>query len=149
MEQLEYRLFDEQKNFPALYHFKSIDKEEVMVRFLADYLVKDGVVYEKTSNAIEVPLYIIYVKLSEDEKPLLNNRLSKVATGYIVLEIREFIEYASEYPVITNLEFTSLSDLALLAQCNYLTLGGVEWEKTSFEVDEDRQRYVLYAIKTR
>ncbi|KGK82232.1 hypothetical protein DP73_20940 [Desulfosporosinus sp. HMP52] len=147
MEQLEYRILDEEKNYPALYHFKAIPKDEVMVRFLADYLVKDGVVYEKTSNAIEAPLYIIYVKLTQDEKPLLKSSPSKVSLGYIALEIREFSEYASEYPIITNLEFNSLSDLALLAQCNYFMLGNEEWEKTSFEVDEDRQRYVLYAIR--
>lgn len=146
--QLEYRLFDEQKNFPALYHFKSIAKEEVNVRFLCDYLVKDGVVYEKTSNAIEPSLYVIYVKLSKDEKPLLNNRLSSGERVYIFLEIREFNEDFSEYPVISNLEFNNLTDLALFGQCNYFMLDNIEWEKTSFEVDEDRQKYVIYAIRT-
>jgi len=149
MLQLEYRLFDEQKGFPALYHFKSITKEEVIVRYLCDYLVKDGVVYEKTSNAIEAPLHVIYVKLAKDEKPLLNNRHSTVGMGYITLEIREFKEDAYEYPILSNMEFSNLTDLALLAQCNYFMLEGVEWEKTSFEVDEDRQRYVLYATRTR
>lgn len=149
MVQLEYRLFDEQKGFPALYHFKSIPKEEVIVRFLCDYLVKDGVVYEKTSNAIEAPLHVIYVKLSKEEKPLLSARRSIVEMGYIVLEIREFREDSNDYPIISNMEFRTLTDLALLAQSNYFMLEGVEWEKTSFEVDEDRQRYVLYAKKTR
>lgn len=148
MVQLEYRLYDEQKGFPALYHFKSIPKEEVIVRFLCDYLVKDGVVYEKTSNAIEASLHVIYVKLSKDEKPLLHNRRSIVGIGYIVLEIREFKEDGYEYPIISNMEFSSLTDLALLAQCNYFMLEGIEWEKTSFEIDEDRQRYILYAKKT-
>lgn len=147
MAQLEYRLFDEQKNFPALYFFKSISREEVIVRYLCDYLVKDGVVYEKTSNAIEGPLHVIYVKVSKDEKPILNGHRSPVGMGYIVLEIREFKEDAYEYPIISNLEFSTLTELALLAQCNYFMLEGVEWEQTSFEVDEDRQRYVLYATR--
>lgn len=149
MVKLEYRILDEQKNYPALYHFESITKDEVIVRFLCDYLIKDGVVYEKTSNALEAPLYVIYVKLAQNEKPLLNTRPSTLGRGSILLEIREFIEDALEYPIISNLEFDSLKDLALFAQCNYFMLDGFEWEKTSFEVDEDRLKYVVYGIRTR
>ncbi|MBC2723987.1 MAG: hypothetical protein HGJ97_15100 [Desulfosporosinus sp.] len=147
MAQLEYRLFDEQKDFPALYHYKSITKEELIIRFLCDYLVKDGIVYEKTSNALEAPLHVIYVKLAKDEKPLLINQRPRVSAGYIVLEIREFKEDVNVYPIIDNVEFSTLTDLAIVAQCNYFMINGQEWEKTSFEVDEDRERYVLYAIR--
>lgn len=147
MAQLEYRLFDEQKDFPALYHYKSISKDELIIRFLCDYLVKDGIVYEKTSNALEAPLHVIYVKLAKDEKPLLSNHRPTVRTGYIVLEIREFKEDVNIYPIIDSVEFNTLTDLAIVAQCNYFMIDGQEWEKTSFEVDEDRERYVLYAIR--
>ena len=145
MAQLEYRLFDKEKGFPALYHYDSIPKDEIVMRFLCDYLVKDGVVYEKTSNAIEMNLYVIYVKLANDETPVLMNRRSKVGLGFIVMEIREYREDAKEYPIIQNLELSTLTDIALVGQCNYLMLEGVEWEQTSLEVDEDRQTYVLYA----
>jgi len=145
MAQLEYRLFDEEKGFPAIYHYDSIPKDEIVMRFLCDYLVKDGVVYEKTSNAIEMNLYVIYVKLADDETPILMNRRSKVGMGFIVLEIREYLEDTKEYPIIQNLELSTLTDIALVGQCNYLLIEGVEWEKTSLEVDEDRQTYVLYA----
>ena len=145
MAQLEYRLFDEEKGFPAIYHYDSIPKDEIVIRFLCDYLVKDGVVYEKTSNAIEMNLYVIYVKLANDETPILMNRRSKVGMGFIVLEIREYREDAKEYPIIQNLELSTLTDIALVGQCNYLLIEGVEWEQTSLEVDEDRQTYVLYA----
>ena len=148
MAQLEYRLFDEEKGFPALYHYNSIPKDEIVMRFLCDYFVKDGVVYEKTSNAIEMTLYVIYVKLANDEIPAPMNRRSKVGMGFIVMEIREYLEDAKEYPIIQNLELSTLTDIALVGQCNYLILEGVEWEQTSLEVDEDRQTYVCYAKRT-
>lgn len=148
MAQLEYRLFDEEKGYPALYHYDAIPKEEIVMRFLCDYLVKDGVVYEKTSNAMEANLHVIYVKLANDEIPVPINRRSTVGMGFIVMEIREYREDALEYPIINNLELSTLTDLALIAQCNYLMLEGVEWEQTSLEVDEDRQTYVFYAKRT-
>jgi len=148
MSQLEYRLFDEKKGFPALYHYDSISNDEIVMRFLCDYLVKDGVVYEKTSNAIEIPLYVIYVKLANDETPISMNRHSKVGMGFIVMEIREYREDAKEYPIIQNMELSTLTDTALLGQCNFLMLGGIEWEQTSLELDEDRQTYVLYVKRT-
>jgi len=144
MAQLEYRLFDEEKGFPALYHYDSIPKDEIVMRFLCDYFVKDGVVYEKTSNAIEMTLYVIYVKLASDETPISMNRRSKVGMGLIVLEIREYREDVEKYPIIQNLELSTLTDIAIIGQCNYLTLEGIEWEQTSLELDEDRQTYVLY-----
>lgn len=148
MAQLEYRLFDEEKGFPALYHYDSIPKDEIVMRFLCDYLVKDGVVYEKTSNAIEMTVYVIYVKLANDETPIPMNRRSKVGMGFIVMEIREYREDAKEYPIIQNLELSTLTDIALIGQCNYLMLEGLEWEQTSLELDEDRQTYVLYVKRT-
>jgi len=145
MAKLEYRLFDEKNGHPALYHYDSIPKDEIVTRFLCDYLIKDGVVYEKTSNAIEPPLHVIYVKMANDETPVPMSRRSTVGMGFIVMEIREYREDATEYPIIQNLELSTLSDIAILGQCNYLMLDAIEWEQTSLEVDEDRKVYVLYA----
>ena len=149
MAKLEYRLFDEENGYPALYHYDSIPRDEIVTRFLCDYFIKDGVVYEKTSNAIEQPLHVIYVKRADDEIPIPipMNRRSTVGMGFIVLEVREYREDAKEYPIIQNLELSDLTDMAIIGQCNYLTLEGVEWEQTSLEVDEDRQTYVLYVKK--
>ncbi|EGW39536.1 hypothetical protein [Desulfosporosinus sp. OT] len=148
MAKLEYRLFDMENGYPALYHYESIPKDEIVIRFLCDYFIKDGIVYEKTSNAIEPPLHIIYVKKATDEIPIPVDHRSTVGQGFIMMEIREYREDAQEYPIIQNLELSSLTDLAIIGQCNYLTLEGVEWEQTSLEVDEDRRTYVLYAEKT-
>lgn len=148
MAQLEYRILDEANGYPILYHYDSIPNEEVVARFLCDYLVKDGVVYEKTSNAVEALIFVIYVKISKEEKAILSNRHTKVGMGFIVMEVREFREDTNDYPILANLEFSNLTELALLAQCNYLMFDGLEWEQTSFEIDEDRQTYVLYVIKS-
>jgi len=148
MAKLEYRLFDEENDYPALYHYNSIPKDEIVVRFLCDYFIKDGVVYEKTSNAIEPPLHIIYVNKANDEIPIPKHHRSKVGMGFIVMEIREYRDDALEYPILQNLELSNLMDIAIIGQCTYLTLEGVEWEQTSLEVDEDRQTYVLYVKKT-
>jgi hypothetical protein len=147
MAQLEYRLFDEKEGYPALFNYQTIPEEEIMVRFLCDYFIKDDTVFEKTSNAIEPPLYVIYVKFAEDETPIIKNPCSNVALGFIVIEVREFSEEYDEYPIIKNLEFTSLTELAIFAQCNYIMLDGFEWEQTSLELDEDRHTYVLYVKK--
>lgn len=144
MAKLEYRLFDVENGYPALYHYNSIPKDEIVTRFLCDYFIKDGAVYEKTSNAIEPPLHIIYVKKATDEIPVPMNRRSTVGMGFIVMEIREYREDAKEYPIIQNMELNNLAEIAIIGQCNYLMLEGVEWEQTSLEVDEDRQTYVLY-----
>lgn len=148
MAQLEYRLLDEEKGFPALYHYNSIPKDEIVIRFLCDYFVKDGVVYEKTSNAIESPLYVIYIKPSLDETPLSMNRPSTLGMGFIVMEVREYREDLEDYPLIQSLELSTLTDIALLGQCHYVMIEGVEWEQTSLEIDEDRETYVLYVQRT-
>ena len=148
MAKLEYRLFDVENGYPALYHYNSISKDEIVARFLCDYFIKDGVVYEKTSNALESPLHVIYVKKANDEIAIPMNRRSTVGMGFIVMEIREYREDAKEYPIIQNLELSNLTDIAIVGQCNFLTLEGVEWEQTSLEVDEDRQTYVLYVKRT-
>ncbi|MDP4159198.1 MAG: hypothetical protein Q8911_05455 [Bacillota bacterium] len=144
MAQLEYRLFDEENGFPALYHYNSISKDEIVMRFLCDYFVKDGKVYEKTSNALEPPLHVIYVKPSLEEALTTMKRPRTVGMGFIVMEVREYREGAEEYPLIQSLELSTLTDSALLGQCHYIMLQGVEWEQTSLEIDEDRQTYVLY-----
>jgi len=148
MAKLEYRLFDQENGHPALYHYDSIPKDEIVNRFLCDYLVKDGVVYEKTSNALEQTLHVIYVKLANDEIPVPLSRRSTVGMGFVVMEVRKYREDGNVYPIIQNLELSTLTDIAIVGQCNYLMLDGNEWEKTSLEVDEDRQVYVLYVKRT-
>lgn len=145
MARLEYRLLDEPGGFPLLYMYDRIDKDEVSLRFACDYLVKDRTVYEKTSCAIEPGTYVIYVKVAEDEEAAVSEMAPPDYGGGIRVELREFKRWASHYPVVHVFRFRDDDDALLHLQSDYLTWEGVEWAKTSTEVDEDRRVYVYYA----
>lgn len=147
MAQLEYRLLDEEKGFPALYGYEQVQKEEIIARCLCDYFIKEGIVYELTSSAKEEFLQVIYVKKVEDNPhPQTPGQINGM--GYILLELREFQEEAESYPVMKTLEFGNMQDLLLYAVSHYINFQGSEWESTSFEIDEDRQVFSLYLKKS-
>ncbi len=145
MSRLEYRLFNEAAGFPVLYYYNHIDQDEVSLRFACDYFVKDRVVYEKTSCAIEHRAYVIYVQRCEEEQVINGQPRGISLWGGIKLEVREFREGTANYPIVTTLEFHDDDNVLLHLQADYLELGGREWAKTSCEVDEDRKVYVYYA----
>ncbi|MGC7872617.1 hypothetical protein ACPUYX_13950 [Desulfosporosinus sp. SYSU MS00001] len=147
MAQLEYRLLDEEMGFPALFGYESIPKEEVIARCLCDYFVKEFTVYELTSSAKEEYLQVIYVKKVE-EKPNSFTPGQISGMGYILLELREFSEEAEHYPLLKTLELGNMQDLLMYAVSQYINFQESEWEKTSFEIDEDRQVFSLYLKKT-
>lgn len=147
MARLEYRRFDEENGFPLLYYYDFIDKDEISLRFACDYLVKDGVVYEKTSCAIEPRAYVIYVKTAEEEQASAGGAELYGYRGGIRIELREYIEHTSRYPVVHVFQFQDDDDALLHLQSDYLWWDGTEWEKTSAEVDEDRKVYVYYAVR--
>ncbi|MHB1653139.1 MAG: hypothetical protein ACYCVD_11770 [Desulfitobacteriaceae bacterium] len=148
MATLEYRLDDAEQGYPALYHYPDIAKDELSLRLLCDFFTKDGVVYEKTSTALEDKLHMIYVQRSTGESPTVNNLRSTVGMGFIVLEIREFREGSKDYPLLEAREFNTILDLILYAQVDCPTFNEMPWEKKSLEVDEDRKVYVLYLQQT-
>ena len=148
MARLEYRLFDPEHEFPVLYFYENIPKYEVIMRFACDYFVKEMTVYEKTSCAIEADVHVIYVRVADDEHAGLNESLQSAGQG-IVMEVREFNEEASRYPVMHVYHFTDGQDATLHLYSNFLYLNGEEWEKTSSEVDEDRKVYVIYAQRSK
>lgn len=145
MARLEYRLFDERRGFPLLYEYAFIDKDEVSLRFACDYLVKNRTVYEKTSCAVEPGTYVIYVKVAEDEQAAPAGIGHPGLRGGIGIELREYREGTSDYPVVHVFRFRDDDDALLHLQSDYVTWNGVEWAKTSAEVDEDRKVYVYYA----
>jgi hypothetical protein len=144
---LEYRLLDEIQGYPVLYYYDFIKPEEIAARFACDYFVKEGIVYEKTSCAIEPGLNVIYVEIAADETVFSGNPRSSVGMGFIVLELREYRELEI-HPLIITIECPNLIELLLYLQSDYITISGVEWEKSSTEIDEERQVYVLYLKKT-
>ena len=142
LHRLEYRLLDEAKGYPCLYYYDNISREEISVRFACDYFIKDGVVYEKTSCSIEPLLvYVIYIKESVDESAISYGNIHQ---GNILVEIREFKEYAKEYPLLTSFQFNDYADLILQLQADYMMVNGREYEKSSAEIDEDSKRFLIY-----
>lgn len=148
MARLEYRLLDETRGFPLLYYYDFIDKDEVALRFACDYLVKEGVVYEKTSCAIEPRTYVIYVRTAEDEQAFAGGTELPGYRGGIRIELREYKPATAHYPIVHEFRFDEDDDALLLLQSDYVEWDGAEWEKTSAEVDEDRKVYVYYAVRT-
>ncbi|MCE5284818.1 MAG: hypothetical protein LLG02_03070 [Pelosinus sp.] len=143
MTSLEYRLIDDQGQFPVLYYYQDIDETEVSARFVCDYFVKDAIVYERQSCAMEPLNYVIYVKRSQ-EVALADSSLEKPRKN-IRIEIRHFSAKTEEYPVLFSYEVKYSKEALLYLQSDYFMWSGEEWEKTSAELDEDRMVYVVYA----
>jgi hypothetical protein len=146
MARLEYRLYEEgQESFPVLYQYEGLGRDEAALRFACDYLVKDGKVYEKTSCAVEEQVYVIYVAQAAEERVVPWSRPDANGQRGIYMELREFHEHATDYRLVETLRFADTLDLMLYLQANYVYAEEREWEKTSTEVDEDRETYVFYA----
>ncbi|MFD2170363.1 hypothetical protein [Tumebacillus lipolyticus] len=148
MARLEYRLLDEGQDFPVLYYYEGIEKREVLMRNACDYFVKERIIYAKTSCAVEGDLFVIYVEQAEDERVVDSSLHPLAHQAGIRLELREYQDGTAHYPLIHTYEFKSEEDVLLHLFANYLYLGGREWERTSTEVDEDRQVYVFYGSPT-
>lgn len=146
MAHLEYRLDEAKENYPALYHYQDIPVEELTLRLLCDFYIKQNQVYQHTWSMVEEEVYVIYVTRFANEN--LNTTLSSPSLdGSIVLEIREFSQGQTEYPLLETKEFSLIQELSPYVLAAYRTLHGEVWETSSLEVDEDRRIYVLYVKK--
>jgi hypothetical protein len=148
MARLEYRLLDEANGYPVLYYYDHIDKDEITLRFACDYFVKGHLVYEKTSCAVEADRYVIYVQRSREEQAIDFTHTAAARWGSIRMELREYRDGTHDYPLVHTYYFKDDDDAVLHLLSDFLYWKGCEWEKTSTEVDEDRQVYVYYARLT-
>ncbi|MDI6813206.1 MAG: hypothetical protein QMC95_13215 [Desulfitobacteriaceae bacterium] len=146
MAHLEYRLDDAVQNYPALYHYRNISTDELTLRLLCDFYIKQNQVYEHTWSAVEEDVYVIYVTRSAEEN-LTATLSSPAAIGSVILEVREFFEGQGDYPLIENKEFPAIQELIPYVLAGYRTIQGQVWETSTLEVDEDRSTYVLYVKK--
>lgn len=149
MARLEYRSFGEDRSaFPLLYYYDRIDPEEIALRFACDYFIKEGRVYETTSSALEPELNVIYVQEAAGERALsdaLAEGRRRDEKG-IRIELRQYSEDRSRYPVVHVFRPSDRVTALLYLQAHFVTAGGIEWERTSTEIDEDREVYVVYAV---
>lgn len=147
MAHLEYRLDETKDNYPALYHYQDIPADELTLRLLCDFYIKQNQVYQHTWSMVEEETYVIYVTRFATEN--LNATLSSPSVaGSIVLEIREFSQGQKEYPLLETKEFSLIQEISPYVLAGYRTLQGQVWETSSLEVDEDRRIYVLYVKKS-
>lgn len=145
MSRLEYRQLDEANNYPVLYYYDDLDTGEIASRFACSNFIKDGVVYEKTSCAIEAMTYVIYVQeVGKAENVEGGGGVAPVGKG-VRLEVRQDGESPSPGLMIQNLEFSDSMDVVLHLESDYLYWMGGEWLKTMTVLDEDRKVYVYYA----
>ncbi|MCQ6275666.1 hypothetical protein JMM81_11920 [Bacillus sp. V3B] len=140
---LEYRLQKGKEHYVPIYHYPEIELEQILARRECEFFVKDGVTYKQLSSAIEDDLFIIYLEIHE-ENPIEKERPSQEG---IALEIRE-LNSIRDHPLITSEHFTNHIDVLSIIGSVYTYYNGMEWERDSAEIDEDRQVYILYMTST-
>ncbi|TDF98363.1 hypothetical protein [Paenibacillus piri] len=146
MPRLEYRLYEEGSDFPLLYYYDRMERDEAALRFACDYLVKDSAVYEKTSCAIEEECCVIYVKKAEDERAMSWDRPQHEQPRGLQMELREYREFGTDYRLVHTYGFHDHLEAMLYLQANYVYVNDREWYRTSVEIDEDRETFVFYAV---
>ena len=148
MPRFEYRLSDAAQEYPVLFFYEAMDDLEIAMRFACDYFVKEGKTWLKTASAVEASQFVLYVEAVAEDAAEDGNETKPVLPGGIAVEVREYREGAAEYPLIHQFGFTSQSQALAYLLADTMMLFGQEWEKTSTEIDEDRQAYVYYCRKT-
>lgn len=148
MPRFEYRLRDAKTAESVLYYYETMDDVEAAMRFICDYFVKDGKTWLKTASSVEAAQFVVYVEEVEEDEAEAGNVMQPLPSAMIAVEVREYREGATEYPLIHQFSFDSQIKAFAHLLADTLTLFGQRWEKTSTEVDEDRQAYVYYCRKT-
>ncbi|RBW67823.1 hypothetical protein [Bacillus taeanensis] len=140
---LEYRLNDEFNDFPALYHYKNLEREQIYVRRECELFVKDGIIYQQTSSALEDDRFVIYVEETKKESPIR----SGPTYDNLVIEVREFKNIGERKILHTYHCFNHDEVLGYLGN-TYITLSQKEYCRVLAEVDEDRKAYILFVEDT-
>ena len=148
MPRFEYRLNDAGQDYPILYFYENMDEVEAAMRFVCDYFVKDGKTWLKNASAVSGMEYVMYMEEVPTDSAEAGNRAQKALPSGIAVEVREYREGALDYPLIHQFAFNSQLQALAHLLADTLMLFGQEWEKTSTEVDEDRQAYIYYCRKT-
>ena len=148
MPRFEYHLNDAAQDYPILYFYENMDEVEAAMRFVCDYFVKDGKTWLKNASAVSGMEYVMYMEEVPTDSAEAGNRAQKALPSGIAVEVREYREGALDYPLIHQFAFNSQLQALAHLLADTLMLFGQEWEKTSTEVDEDRQAYIYYCRKT-
>jgi hypothetical protein len=139
---LEYRLDDENQNFPSLWYYADISTEEVTARMTCEYFVKAGETFVVTATAMEPDgTAVLYVK-----KENFPNDTTDIHYSHIGLEVRELRGRGST--LLEKKELWEHEEVLPTLHCDYLYIyqNGkfLEFALDSREIDEDRKCYVYY-----
>ena len=148
MPRFEYRLNDAAQDYPLIFYYENMDEVEAAMRFVCDYFVKDGKTWLKNASAVSGMEYVMYMEEVPTDSAEAGNRAQKALPSGIAVEVWEYREGALDYPLIHQFAFNSQLQALAHLLADTLMLFGQEWEKTSTEVDEDRQAYIYYCRKT-
>lgn len=148
MPRFEYRLNDQTQDYPILYYYESMSETEIALRFCCDYLVKEGKTWLKAASGVDAAQLVVYVDPVDEDDAEAGNVSQAVSSGNIAVEVREYREGATEYPLLHQFAFDSQVKAIPYLLADTLLLLGQEWEKTSTEIDEDRQAYIYYCQKS-
>ena len=148
MPRFEYRLNDAAQDYPLIFYYENMDEVEAAMRFVCDYFVKDGKTWLKNASAVSGMEYVMYMEEVPTDSAESGNRAQKALPSGIAVEVREYREGALDYSLIHQFAFNSQLQALAHLLADTLMLFGQEWEKTSTEVDEDRQAYIYYCRKT-
>ncbi len=141
---LEYRLLDEEKDYPLLYQYDDISAQELALRLSCGRFVKEGHAYEKTSAACEFIQYVIYLRPAE---LLLRTDWPEVRRCEPYFELRRLTEKKGEAPLLNSYALEDEKELQLILLCDYQFFLGEERLVEAIEMDEDRACYICYLGK--
>ena len=123
LQALEYRLNDESKDYPAIFHYQDLGKFEIYCRRICNYIINGGKIYRKTSSLLEDDLFVIYVEVDTEEELFDDAPVYK----QITLEIRLFHE--NEYsPLLYTYDLNLHEDAFDLIGNDFLQIGRNEYK---------------------
>ncbi|WP_459501467.1 hypothetical protein [Bacillus sp. C1] len=139
---LEYRLYDEMKQYPALWNYTNISVSEIVARMTCEYFVKEGNTYVITATAMDPDgTAVLYIQKDD----FLNDSLEPTYS-HIGFEIREL--QGTESTIIESKEVWHHEEILtpLHSDILYIKKDGVflEFSLDSREIDEDRKCYIYY-----
>lgn len=139
---LEYRLDDQDLNYPALWSYQDIQTTEVVARMTCDFFVKEGRTYAVTATAMDPDgMAVLYVK-KEDYV----NEGTEQSYSYIGFEIRELSQSGTK--LLESKELWGHEEVlsSLHSDFIYIQKDGMflEFALDSREIDEDRKCYIYY-----
>ncbi len=143
---LEIRKMNAGTDFPALYHYNNLTKDELIARMSCGYFIKGNKQYRVESNATESDLLsVIYVE-EEPHRAYQGERIySKVG-----FEVRDLGE--PDTPLLMTREFATHLDVLQYLHSDLIYIRSGQYNKEmlldSLEIDEDRHCYVYYGTFT-